>query len=56
MKAEKEAQEILTRRRAEDAQRQQMLQRIGTGTPGQPHVRRNSYISHTLIVLSHRSR
>ncbi|KAH9050689.1 hypothetical protein EDB84DRAFT_1259038 [Lactarius hengduanensis] len=39
MKAEKEAQEMVTRRRAEDAQRQQMLQRIGNGTPGQPHVR-----------------
>ncbi|KAF8274935.1 hypothetical protein EI94DRAFT_1793607 [Lactarius quietus] len=38
MKAEKEAQEILTRRRAEEAQRQQMLQRIGSGTPGQPHA------------------
>ena len=43
MKAEKEAQEMLTRRRAaEDVQRQQMLQRIGNGTPGQPHVRCSS--------------
>ena len=49
MKAEKEAQEILTRRRAEEAQRQQMLQRIGSGTPGQPHVSCSSYILSMLI-------
>jgi hypothetical protein len=39
MKSEKEAQEMLSRRRAEEAQRQQLLQRMGNGTPGQPHVR-----------------
>jgi hypothetical protein len=39
MKAEKEAQEMISRRRAEEAQRQQILQRMGNGTPGQPHVR-----------------
>jgi hypothetical protein len=39
MKAEKEAQEMISRRRAEEAQRQQLLQRMGNGTPGQPHVR-----------------
>ena len=54
MKAEKEAQEIITRRRAEEAQRQQMLQRIGSGTPGQPHVRCNSYNSNTLIISTSR--
>jgi hypothetical protein len=39
MKSEKEAQEMLSRRRAEEAQRQQLLQRMGNGTPGQSHVR-----------------
>lgn len=39
MKADKEAQEVLSRRRAEEAQRQQLLQRMGNGTSGQPHVR-----------------
>jgi hypothetical protein len=56
MKAEKEAQELITRRRAEEAQRQQMLQRIGSGTPGQPHVRYSSYISHALIICTTLSR
>jgi hypothetical protein len=48
MKADKEAQEM-TRRRAEEAQRQHLLQRIGNGTPGQPVVRdiHLSYPSHT---------
>lgn len=38
MKAEKEAQEMLSRRRAEETQRQQLLQRMGNGTPVQSHV------------------
>lgn len=38
MKAEKEAQELLSRRRAEETQRQQILQRMGNGTPVQSHV------------------
>ena len=38
MKAEKETQEMLSRRRAEETQRQQILQRMGNGTPGQTHV------------------
>ena len=38
MKSEKEAQELFSRRKAEEAQRQQLLQRMGNGTPGQPHV------------------
>ncbi|KAI0302125.1 hypothetical protein BC826DRAFT_987375 [Russula brevipes] len=38
MKAEKEAQEMISRRRAEDAQRQQLLQRMGNTTPGQSHT------------------
>ena len=39
MKSEKEAKEMLSRRRVEEAQRQQLLQRMGNGTPGQSHVR-----------------
>jgi len=39
MKSEKEAQDMLSRRRTEETQRQQLLQRIGNGTPGQSHVR-----------------
>ena len=39
MKSEKEAQDMLSRRRTEEAQRQQLLQRMGNGTPGQSHVR-----------------
>jgi hypothetical protein len=38
MKAEKEAQEMMSRRRVEETQRQQILQRMGNGTPGQSHV------------------
>ncbi|KAI9509664.1 hypothetical protein F5148DRAFT_1186196 [Russula earlei] len=38
MKAEKEAQELMSRRRAEEAQRQQLLQRMGNGTTSQSHA------------------
>jgi hypothetical protein len=48
MKSEKEAQEML-RRRTEEAQRQQLLQRMGNGTPGQPHVRSIVRTIRTLI-------
>lgn len=39
---------MVTRRRAEEAQRQQILQRMGNGTPGQPHVRSSVRDSRTL--------
>jgi len=39
MKSEKEAQDMLSRRRTEEVQRQQLLQRMGNGTPGQSQVR-----------------
>lgn len=40
MKSEKEAQDmLLSRRRTEETQRQQLLQRMGNGTPGQSLVR-----------------
>jgi len=48
MKSEKEAQDMLSRRRTEEAQRQQLLQRMGNGTPGQSHVRS---IVHTIRAL-----
>ena len=60
MKSEKEAQEMLSRRRAEEAQRQQLLQRMGNGTPGQTHVRNIVRTTHTLRCtvsrLRHKSR
>jgi len=48
MKADKEAQEVISRRRAEEAQRQHLLQRMGNGTPGQPAVRNTLRILRTL--------
>ena len=50
MKSKKEAQDILFRRRTEETQRQQLLQRIGNGTPGQSHVRS---IVRTIRTLKH---
>ena len=49
MKSEKEAQDMLSRRRTEEAQRQQLLQRMGNGTPGQSHVRNIVPTIRTLI-------
>jgi hypothetical protein len=49
MKSEKEAQDMLSRRRTEEAQRQQLLQRMGNGTPGQSHVRSIVRTIRTLI-------
>ncbi len=56
MKFEKEGQEILSRRRAEEAQRQQLLQRMGNGTPGQSHVRSIVYTIRRLICTISRLR
>jgi hypothetical protein len=56
MKSEKEAQEMLSRRRTEEAQRQQLLQRMGNGTPGQPHVRNVVRAIRTLIYTVSRLR
>jgi hypothetical protein len=39
----------MLRRRTEEAQRQQLLQRMGNGTPGQPHVRSIVRTIRTLI-------
>jgi hypothetical protein len=39
---------MLSRRRAEEAQRQQLLQRMGNGTPGQTHVRSIVHTTRTL--------
>jgi hypothetical protein len=49
MKSEKDAQEMLSRRRTEEAQRQQLLQRMGNGTAGQSHVRSVVRTIRTLI-------
>jgi chromatin modification-related protein VID21 len=49
MKSEKEAQDMLSRRRVEETQRQQLLQRMGNGTPGQSHVRSIVRTIRTLI-------
>ena len=54
MKSEKEAQEMLSRRRTEETQRQQLLQRMGNGTPGQSHVRSTVRIIRTLIYSGSR--
>jgi len=56
MKSEKEAQEMLSRRRAEEAQRQQLLQRMGNGTPGQSHVRSIVRATRTLTCTVSRLR
>ena len=60
MKADKEAQEMISRRRAEEAQRQQLLQRMGNGTPGQTLVRkilRNlRMLTNVVCRLRHKSR
>jgi chromatin modification-related protein VID21 len=56
MKSEKEAQDMLSRRRAEDAQRQQLLQRMGNGTPGQAHVRSTAPTTRTLTCTVPRLR
>ena len=54
MKSEKDAQEMLSRRRTEEVQRQQLLQRMGNGTPGQSHVRNIVRTISTLICSDSR--
>ena len=56
MKSEKEAQELFSRRKAEEAQRQQLLQRMGNGTPGQPNVRNVACTARTLTCTVSRLR